>query len=371
VDITAAVLHGTDQPFQIEHVELESPRAREVLVRVVATGICHSDLAVRAGDLPLPTPVILGHEGSGIVEAVGDGVAKVVPGDHVVMSFAFCGACVPCQSGHPVYCVNSAAMNLSGTRADGSTAYRRDGETLYGHFVGQSSFATHALVHDSAVVKVPADLPLELLSPLGCGVQTGAGTVMNVLRPQYGSSLAVTGSGTVGLSAIMAARVVGCSTIVAVDVHESRLRLAEELGATHTILSGDGDGDGDLAGQLRAATGGHGVDFCVDTTGLQAVMAAGYGALAVRGTLSLVGVSPAGNRIDLHPWSILVGRTVSGNMEGDVVPDRFIPYLLDLHEQGRFPFDRLVTQCGGLADINDAVEAIERGDVVKAVLAVG
>lgn len=367
MNIEAAVLRGTGQPFELEPIDLEEPRDREVLVRVVSTGICHSDLAVRAGDLPLPTPVILGHEGSGVVERVGPGVAKVAPGDHVVMSFAFCGACIPCQDGHPVYCVHSAAMNLMGTRADGSTAYRRDGETVFGHFVGQSSFATHALVDEHATVKVPEHLPLELLSPLGCGVQTGAGTVMNVFRPLYGSTLAVTGSGTVGLSAIMAAHVVGCSTIVAVDVNAPRLGLAQELGATHTIVSGEGD----LTEQLMEATDGRGVDFCLDTTGLQSVMAAAYGALAVRGTLGLVGVSPAGTRIDLDPWGILLGRTVNGNMEGDVVPDRFIPYLLDLYEQGRFPFDRLVTQCGSLGEINDAVAAIERGDVVKAVLSVG
>ncbi len=365
--IEAAVLHGTDQPFELESIELEAPRDREVLVRVVSTGICHSDLAVRAGDLPLPTPVILGHEGSGVVDQVGPGVSKVEPGDHVVMTFTSCGECTACQDGHPVYCAQSAAMNLSGTRADGSTAYRRDGATIFGHFVGQSSFATYALVTDRAIVKVPKHLSLELLSPLGCGVQTGAGTVMNVLRPPYGSALAVTGSGTVGLSAIMAARVVGCATIIAVDVNEARLRLAEELGATHTIDSGQGD----LTEQLMDATSGRGVDFCLDTTGLQHVMTAAYGALAVRGTLGLVGVSPAGTRVDLDPWGMLGGRTVNGNMEGDVIPDRFIPYLLDLYEQGRFPFDRLITQCGPLGAINEAVAAIERGDVVKAVLAVG
>lgn len=364
MNIESAVLRGVGQPFSLETVELEAPREREVLVRVVSTGICHSDLAVRAGHLPLPTPVILGHEGSGVVEAVGPGVRKVVPGDHVALSFAFCGECVECQAGHPVYCRLSAAMNLSGTRADGSTAYRRDGEVVYGHFVGQSSFASHALVSDSAVVKVPHDVPLELLAPLGCGVQTGAGTVLNDFHPPYGSSLAVTGAGTVGLSGIMAARVIGCSTIVAVDIHDSRLELAEELGATHTINSRQGD----LGARLLEASGGAGINYCLDTTGLQSVMTEACGALSVRGTLGVVGVSPPGTRIDLDPWGMLLGRTVRGNMEGDVVPDVFIPYLLELHSQGRFPFDRLITNCGGLEQINEAVEAIESGEVVKAVL---
>ena len=362
--IDAAVLRGREHPFLIESLELEDPRDDEVLVRIVATGICHSDLAVRSGDLPLPLPIVLGHEGSGVVVAVGSRVSRVSAGDHVVLTFAFCGSCLPCRTGHPVYCVQSAAMNLTGTRPDQSTAYRSGGERIHGHFVGQSSFATHALVHESAAVKVAPDAPLEALAPLGCGIQTGAGSVINVLRPPYGSSLAVTGTGSVGLSAIMAATVVGCQTIVAVDVSESRLKLAAELGATHAINSRDGD----LTEQLLDATGGQGLNFCLDTTGLAQVIGAAFGALGTRGRLGLVGVSPAGTRIDLDPWAMLGGRMVDGNMEGDVVPDTFIPYLIDLHQQGRFPFDRLVTACGDLAAINEAVAATESGDVVKAVL---
>jgi aryl-alcohol dehydrogenase len=365
--IDSAVLDGPKQSFSLQTIDLEQPREREVLVRVASTGICHSDLAVRDGHLPLPTPVILGHEGSGVVQQVGGAVRKVAPGDHVAMSFAFCGECVQCQSGHPVYCTQSAAMNLSGTRADGSTAYRRNGETVYGHFVGQSSFASHALVDETAVVKVAKDLPLELLSPLGCGVQTGAATVMNDFHPPYGSSLAVTGAGTVGLSAVMAAAVVGCSKIIAVDIHDSRLALARDLGATNTVNSREGD----LSERLLEATGGAGLDFCLDTTGLQPVITAASQALGIRGTLGVVGVSPPGTRIDLDPWGMLLGRTVRGNMEGDAVPDVFIPYLLELYSQGRFPFDKLVTNCGGLDQINDAVSAIESGDVVKAVLSLG
>lgn len=243
---TAAVLRGAagdvqghiDEHLGIEEITLEEPRSDEVLVRIVASGICHSDLAAINGDLPISRPVILGHEGSGIVERVGSDVASVRPGDPVVLSFASCGACRACRTGHPVYCARSAAMNLSGTRADGSTAYRgadRRAETIFGHFVGQSSFAHHALVHESAVVKVGADVELAVAAPLGCGIQTGAGSVMNVLRPAYGSSLAVTGTGSVGLSAVMAAKVVGCEVIIAVDVNDARLELAGRLGATHTL----------------------------------------------------------------------------------------------------------------------------------------
>lgn len=362
--IDAAVLHGRGQQFALEEVELEDPRDDEIVVRIAATGICHSDLAVISGDLPLPTPIVLGHEGSGVVERVGDRVTRTRPGDHVVLTFASCGSCLPCVTGHPVYCVDSAAMNLTGMRVDGSTAYRQGDDRVFGHFVGQSSFATHALVHERAAVVISPDVPLELVAPLGCGIQTGAGTVMNLLRPSYGSSLAVTGTGSVGLSAVMAAKVVGCQTIVAVDLSESRLALALELGATHAVNPAAGD----LTEQLRAATGGAGVDYCLDTTGLQGVIGSAFAGLATRGRLGLVGVSPAGTRIDLDPWAFLGGRSVEGNMEGDVVPDVFIPYLIGLQQQGRFPFERIVTQCGGLAAINDAVAASKTGEVVKAVL---
>ena len=365
--IDAAVLEEVDGPLAVGEIELEEPRDDEVLVRVHAAAICHSDIAARRGDLPLPMPVILGHEGAGVVEAAGAGVRKVAPGDHVALTFTSCGHCGPCQGGHPVYCDHSAAMNLSGTRGDGSTAYRRGGEEVYGHFVGQSTFATHVVASERSVVKVDDDLPMELLAPLGCGVQTGAGTVMNVLRPPYGSSFAAIGAGTVGLSALMAAVAVGCETVIAVDVVGSRLELAAELGATRTIDSREGD----LTERLLEATGGRGVDFCVDTTGLGDVVAAAYAGLAVRGTLGLVGVSPAGTRFDFEPWSFLPGRTVTGNMEGDVVPDRFIPYLLGLYRQGRFPLDRLITGCGGLEDLGAAVAAVEGGEVVKAVVTVG
>jgi len=363
--IHAAVLRERETPLVLEDIELDSPRDREVVVRIVATGVCHSDVSVINGDLPLPTPIILGHEGSGIVEAVGAQVTKLVPGDHVVLSFAYCGECVPCRTGHPVYCDVSAAMNLSGCRADGSTAYMSAAGSVHGHFVGQSSFASHVLVHESAAVKVDPEARLEMLAPLGCGIQTGAGTVLNLFRPGIGSSLAVTGTGPVGLSGIMAAQVAGCTNIIAVDVSDSRLALARELGATHTINASTGD----LVEGLRKATGGTGVNFILDTTGRQEVMSAGYAALSTRGRLGLVGVSPAGTRIDVDPWTILGGRSIEGNMEGDVVPDVFIPYLIELHRQGRFPFDRMITEYQGIAQLNDAITAARTAQVVKAVIA--
>ena len=361
--IDAAVLEERHGRLQVQQLDLEDPRSDEVLVRLVATGVCHSDIAVVTGDLPLPTPIVLGHEGAGVVELVGAAVTTVKPGDHVVLTFASCGSCGQCVSGHPVYCKVSAAMNLSGARADGSSAWSRDGERVHGHFVGQSSFGTHVVVHHTAAVPVDASLPLELLASLGCGVQTGAGTVFSALRPPYGSTLAVTCTGSVGLSAVMAAVAIGCRQVIAVDISDERLALAERLGATDVVNS---SGD-DLAGKLIALTGGAGVNFIVDTTGLQHVIAAAFGALSVRGRLSVVGVSPAGTRIDLDPWSFLSGKSVEGNMEGDVVPSVFIPFLIDLFRQGRFPFDRLVTVYDGLKTLDGIVHGHD-ATVVKAVV---
>ncbi|MCW2682035.1 MAG: alcohol dehydrogenase [Frankiales bacterium] len=364
--IDAAVLDVRNGPLVVQQLDLQDPRADEVLVHLKATGVCHSDISVIKGDLPLPTPIVLGHEGAGVVQSVGSAVTTVKPGDHVVLTFASCGSCGQCLSGHPVYCDSSAAMNLSGTRVDGSSAWSRDGEPVFGHFVGQSSFGTHVVVHHSAAIPVDPTLPLEHLAPLGCGVQTGAGTVFNTLHPPYGSTIAVTGAGSVGLSAVMAASVLGCRQIIAVDVSESRLRLAQEVGATDVVHATGGD----LTERLRQLTDGRGVNYIVDTTGLQHVVAEAFAALSVRGTLSVVGVSPAGTRIDLDPWSFLAGRTVQGNMEGDVVPSIFIPFLIDLYRQGRFPFDKLITVCHGIESLADVVKG-QDSSIVKAVVTLG
>ncbi|MFC6726023.1 alcohol dehydrogenase catalytic domain-containing protein, partial [Halobium palmae] len=236
MEIEAAVVRETEGPFEIETVTLEEPRAGEVLVRVVGAGICHTDLSVRDGNYPPEPPVVLGHEGSGVVESVGDDVTSVEPGDRVAMTFDYDGTCSNCRQGDVAYCESFFERNFGGARVeDGSSPVSDDGETLNANFFGQSSFATHAVAHEENVVPVADDVPLELVGPLGCGVQTGAGAVMNSLDVEHGSSLVVFGAGTVGLSAVMAGRVVGATTIVAVDVVESRLDLASELGATATV----------------------------------------------------------------------------------------------------------------------------------------
>jgi aryl-alcohol dehydrogenase len=236
VRITAAVFEELDAPFAIEEVELEEPRAGEVLVRIVATGVCHTDGLTRHGDLPFPPPGVLGHEGAGVVETVGEGVTTVAPGDKVVIGWPWCGACRNCLDGEPRYCLHIGQLAVGGGRPDGSTALRRlDGSPLHSHYFGQSSFATHAITHATSLVRVGDDAPVELLGPLACGLSTGAGAILNALRPPTGSSVVVYGVGSVGLAAVMASLCTGATTIVAVDLHEHRLALARELGATHTI----------------------------------------------------------------------------------------------------------------------------------------
>jgi aryl-alcohol dehydrogenase len=361
--IKAAVLREAGGSFAIEDVELGAPGENEVLVRTVATGICHTDLLVRDQVLPPAPPAVLGHEGSGVVEAVGAAVSDVAVGDRVVLAPHSCGGCRGCLTGHPMRCEAFMPLNFGGRRADGSTAYRdAQGAELSGHFFGQSSFGDHIVAHERSVVKVPDGAALELLGPLGCGLQTGAGAVLNVLSPPAGSSLAVFGTGAVGLAAVMAARVAGCGTIVAVDLNKDRLDIAVELGATHAVDAGAAD----LNEQVIRITGG-GADFSLDAVGLPVTLRNAVGVLNMGGVAGLVGAGGVGREVLLDLVHLLFSRTVTGIIEGDAVPQLFIPRLIDLHLQGRFPFDRLI-QTYGFDEIGKAVEDAHHGDTIKPVL---
>ena len=363
MQVIAAVVREKGCPFIIETLELETPRANEVLVRIVGVGVCHTDLKVRDGIRPAPLPIVLGHEGSGVVEQVGSDVTKVQPGDHVVLSYNSCGLCANCQSGHAAYCQHLIPCNFGGTRPDGSTPLQRDGEIVHGVFFGQSSFATYALASERNVVKVRRDAPLEMLGPLGCGIQTGAGAVLNSLQARAGTSIAIFGVGSVGLSAVMAAVVAGCTTIIAVDIKSNRLDVARKLGATHTINSTEIDNP---VSAIREISNG-GVDYSLDTSAQPAVFRQAVDSLKILGTCGLIGGASAGVEVNLEINHLLLGRTVRGIIQGDSIPDIFIPRLIDLYLQGRFPFDRLI-QFYALEEINQAVEDSEMGKVLKPVL---
>ncbi|MEE7546267.1 NAD(P)-dependent alcohol dehydrogenase [Xanthomonas sp. Kuri4-1] len=360
-EILAAVARQPGAALTLEHLQLEEPRADEIRVRVVATGVCHTDLVARDQQLPVPLPVVLGHEGAGIVERVGSAVTKVAVGDPVVMTFNSCGRCPSCQDHAATYCHQFFPLNFFAARADGSSALSAAGEPVHGHFFGQSSFASHALCNERNVVKVPADVPLELLGPLACGIQTGAGAVLNALRPQAGQSLVVFGVGSVGLSAIMAAHLTGVATIIAVDLHDTRLALARELGATHTVNGGRED-----AREAILAITGAGVDFALDTTGSARIVRQAVESLAPRGTCGILGASNQEVSLDLTQL-MSAGRSVRGIVEGESVPDVLIPRLIALYRQGRFPFDRLVTFYP-FEQINQAIHDSEQGRAIKAIV---
>ncbi len=364
MQITAALLREADQPYSIEDVELADPGPGEILVRVVGAGFCHTDVLPRVPTMPLPRPIVVGHEGSGVVEAVGAGVRAAAPGDHVVMSFDSCGVCRNCRAGQPAYCEVFFPLNLFGFRMDGTTPITdASGMPVAARWFGQSCFATHAIATERNVVRVDPELPLELLGPLGCGIQTGAGSVLNALAVRPGTSIAVFGTGAVGLSAVMAAAVAGCTTIIGIDLHESRRSLALELGATHVL---DGAVSGVVA-QVMDLTGG-GVQYSFDTTGVPAVIAGAVTCLRPTGVCGLVGVQ--GDDLVLGPTDLAAGRTVMGILEGSAVPQLFIPQLIELWRQGRFPFERLV-QTFPLAEIDRAEQASLHGEVVKPVLLPG
>jgi aryl-alcohol dehydrogenase len=360
LQIQAAVTDAKGAEFAIQPLEMDEPRAGEVLVRIAASGICHTDLICRDQWYPVPLPAVLGHEGAGIVEAVGPGVSKVAAGDHVAMSFNSCGGCPTCRAGRPGYCHDFFAHNFGASRPDGSTALSRDGEAIHSHFFGQSCFATHSMATERNVVKLDPDIALEVVAPLGCGIQTGAGAILNVMRPPAGASVAVFGTGTVGLAAVMAARATGATTIVGVDVNADRLELARELGATHTVTSGTDD-----VRRALKRIAPEGLDATVDTTGVAEVVDAALGALRLRGRCGLVG-TPRGP-LELSPTAVSLGRSVHGILQGDAVPHHFIPQLIELWRQGRLPFDRLVTEYA-LDEIDEAERAMRSGEVIKPVL---
>lgn len=361
----AAICRGHDHPFTIEPVELADLRPDELLVRVVACGICHTDLAVRDAQLPVPLPAVLGHEGAGIVEAVGGDVTVAKPGDRVVMSFNSCGDCPSCAIDAPTYCYNFYPHNWSGKRADGSASMTLGGESMNANFFGQSAFATHAIAHQRNVVRVPdsaAEVPLERLAPIGCGLMTGAGAVLRSMKVRPGLPIAVLGTGTVGIAAIMAARIAGADPIVAVDVNGARLALAKELGATHAFNAKD-----DAAGKIRELCPA-GLGYAFDTTGRSDVIEEAWGLLAPKGVCGIVGASDPADDLTFNEAQFMGGgRTVMGILGGDSDVGPFLAELIEHHLAGRFPYERLI-EIFPFEQINEAIEASESGRVVKPVL---
>lgn len=361
----AAVTKEEGGAFEIEEVQLDDPQDNEVLIRVEGAGVCHTDMIVRDQMYPTPLPAVLGHEGSGVVEQVGNNVTNVEPGDHVVMSFDYDGTCDSCQDSHPAFCEEFFAHNFGGARpSSGTSPISYEGEEISGRFFGQSSFATHAIATERNVVPVSGDVPLEMLGPLGCGIQTGAGGVINSLDPQAGSSIAIFGAGSVGLSAVMASEIKSCTDIISVDLLPDRLEKAEELGATETVNPDEVE---DVVDEIHDLTDG-GVDFALETTGVPDVAEQATDALTQRGTLGIIGAPALGTRVSYDVNDLILnGRSVTGIVEGDSNPQQFIPDLIELYRQGKFPFDELITYYD-FDEVEQAVEDSENGESIKPVL---
>jgi len=351
-----------DGSTDIQFVTMDAPRADEVVVRIVATGICHTDVANFTGSR-VPKPVVLGHEGAGVVEAIGSAVTAVAPGDPVILSSSSCGRCSACLAGMPARCRNSAAMAFGARRLDGSCGLHAGQEPIGSHFFSQSSFGAYALTYERSCVPAPADVALELLGPLACGIQTGAGAVLNTLKLGPRDTLGVLGVGAVGLAAVMAGALAGVHRILAIDVHGNRLELARELGATDILSAGAPE---DLVSRIRAVFP-DGLDAVVDTSGHIESLRVILGALGSGGRLALIS-SAKGAEAPFKPIDLVMGsRQIVGIAGGGAPARAFIPELIGYYRSGRFPFDRLVTFYP-FSELRQAVADLESGKTIKPVL---
>jgi aryl-alcohol dehydrogenase len=360
----AAVTKEANGPFVIEPVELEAPRAGEVLIKIAAVGICHTDLAFVSGLMGSAFPMVFGHEGAGTVEAVGEGVAKVAVGDKVILTFNSCGACPSCDSHDPAYCHQFPLLNFAGIRADGSSPISQNGASVSGNFFGQSSFASHAIANQRNILKVDADADLAAMAPLGCGIQTGAGAVMRSLAAQKGSSLVVLGGGAVGLSAVIGGVLQGCATIILVEPQPERRSIGLSVGATHVIDPAAGD----VAEAVRAIIPA-GANNIVDTSGNMGALQGATGMLAHKGKLGMIAVPPAVDAVVAVPVipALTLGYSVQGICEGDSDPDVFLPELIAHMKAGRLPIDKF-TRVYKFDQINEAIADAHHGKCIKAVL---
>ncbi len=361
--ITAAVVRRRGGTFGIEELDLCDPRSDELLIEVVSSGMCATDLHGRDAYYPTKFPKVFGHEGAGVVRTVGSSVTKFKPGDHVVMTYPWCGECANCKTHRQTYCLHANALKHGGTRADGSTLHSKDGRPVYSAFFQQSSFGNFTIANERFAVKVRNDVPLTSICALACGGQTGAGAVLNVIKPKPSDSFVVFGVGAVGLSAVMSAKISGCDPIIAVDVHDHRLRLARELGATHIINHSTHT---DVVEEIKKITG-LGARYTLETSAVPSVFREAVDALMPAGACVLLGSARKGTEVTLETPFLQNGRTVRGVIQGDSVPQEFIPQLIDHIVAGRFPIERMVTLYE-LSDINRAAAESASGKTIKPVL---
>ena len=359
----AAVLYETNTPLKVEKVTLDEPQANEVLVKIMATGVCHSDLHFMKGEMPVPVPVVPGHEGAGIVEKIGPGVTTLQPGDHVVMMVAFsCGKCRYCIEGKPTMCVENLPIQSMATLPGGGIRLHK-GKQALNHMFGLASYAEYAVVHERSCVKVREDAPLDVLCLLGCGTSTGIGAAINSTGIKPGESIAIFGCGGVGLSAVMGAKLAGAGKIIAVDTLDKKLKMAQKLGADHLI---DASVDDPMI-KVMELTGG-GADYALECIGNVNVMTQAFASIRFGGKLVVVGMAPLGSLLSIATYEFLLGKTISGTVQGDINPQIDIPRYIDMYMNGKLPIDKLITKTYGLDQINEAFEALEKGQVIRSVI---
>ncbi|KAN0117902.1 alcohol dehydrogenase [Hyaloscypha variabilis] len=361
----ALVAPAVGGPLEFRDVLLDTVRPDEALIEIHAVGICHADISCLNGKLPVKFPIVFGHEGSGMVKEVGSQLEGILPGDLVLMSFNSCGNCTTCKRETPAYCLNMLPLNFGGTRLDKSHTMRcADGAPLYSNFFGQSSFSNLALVNKRCLVRVSKETPLSLFAPLGCGLQTGAGAILNTLNMQSGASVAVFGTGSVGMAAIMAAKIRKANIIIGVDIDEGRLEIARSIGATHCLNGSDSD----IADQIRVICGGDGVNYAVDCTGVGAIIERMIDSLGTLGKAATIGAPAPGTKVSVDVLSQLTkGRQYVGCNQGDSIPQQMIPYLIEQHSQGNFPIEKIV-QTYSIEDFALALEDMKSGKIIKPVL---
>ena len=363
MEVSAAVLYELGGPLKVETVRLQGPRDGEMMVAVAAAGVCHSDLSVIEGVIPWQLPTVLGHEGAGIVKAVGAGVTHVQAGDHVIFSFvAPCGQCFYCLRGKPNIC--EVSLRLGGQLYDGTSRLSSAQGEPINHFTGVSCFAEYAVVPQWGAVKITSDVPLDRAVLIGCCVTTGVGAVFNTARVEPGSSVAVLGCGGVGLSIVQGAALAGALKVIAIDLKEERLSLAQELGATHVVNASQEDG----VSSIRELTGGRGVDYAFEAIGKEETFSQAYRSTRWGGTCVMVGVPPSDARLTFDSRLVFQEKTIKGSVYGSSNPRVDFPKLVELYRAGKLKLDPMVTQTYSLDQINDAFDDLRDGRGARGII---
>jgi S-(hydroxymethyl)glutathione dehydrogenase/alcohol dehydrogenase len=358
----AAVLYEANTPLKIENLTLDEPQQNEVLIKLVATGVCHTDLHFMKGEMPTPVPVVPGHEGAGIVEKVGPGVTTLQPGDHVVLMVAFnCGKCRYCYEGRPTMCVENLPIQMMATLPGGGMRLHKGDQAIH-HLFGLACYAEKVVVHERSAVKVRDDAPMDVVCLLGCGTSTGIGTAINTTKVKAGESIAIFGCGGVGLSAVMGASLAGAK-VIAIDVLDSKLNMAKELGADYIINATKDDPQIKISEIL-----GGGVDYALEFIGNVEVMTKALGSIRPGGLLIVAGMAPLTSILNIMPFEFLIGKSITGAVQGDIIPQIDIPRYVDLFMEGKLPIDKLITRTYTLDQINEAYEALEKGEIIRSVI---